>query len=645
MTAMLSAALRYVELGYAVFPCAPGTKAPLTVHGYQDASREPEQIEHWWTERPNANIGLATAGLLVLDIDTAENTWLQDDLDKRLELADAPLSLTPHGGRQCVFRQPAGRAWRNTAGDLAPRVDTRADGGYILAPPSALEDGAYRWAQGVELDVGPDSLPEPPAWLIAQLDAIAARRESSPASGDAAENVIPDGQRNNTLARLAGAMRRVGMSQAELLAALRQTNRDRCRPPLADDEVERIAASVARYAPDQVSVALVEDHWAQQFGASTQEQFRFAAITSAELAAGNYTLTYLVENLLVRGQPGVIAGPKKSLKTNVSIDLALALSQAGLFLGRFNVPQAVRVGVMSAESGAATIQETARRIGAAHDMPLEDFTNVVWSFDVPQLRNAVHIDALGAFVSDYALDVLILDPTYLMMLGLGNDAGNLFIVGELLKSLGELAQRTGCTPLLCHHLKKSVAEPYEPAELENIAWAGFQEFVRQWILLNRRVRYDPDQGGHHELWMSVGGSAGHSGLWGLDIEEGTPQDPGGRRWEIEVLSAHEAYAERSEAAQDAAEQRKQRQHESRRERQRNAVWEALRLFPDGETPRVIRETAGVSGAVVTEQLATLVQKGLAEQCTIKKHTREEPAFRPLQGGGTGGTVPARPSTG
>jgi len=282
-----------------------------------------------------------------------------------------------------------------------------------------------------------------------------------------------------------------------------------------------------------------------------KSKVQFTAITSKELAENHYELVYLIDGLLVRGQPGVIAGPKKSLKTNVSIDLAISLSHAGLFLDRFNVPEAVRVGIMSGESGAATIQETARRIADAKDWHLRDFDNVVWSFDIPQLGNSQHIDALRRFILDYELEVLILDPTYLMMMGIGNDAGNLFIVGSFLKSIGELAQETGCTPLLCHHMKKSVSDPYEPAELEDIAWAGFQEFVRQWILLNRRVKYDPDNGGHHELWMSAGGSAGHSGLWGLNIDEGTRQDVGGRRWELELISATQAYEERDNMQEEA----------------------------------------------------------------------------------------------
>src|SRR5690606_6727860 len=141
---------------------------------------------------------------------------------------------------------------------------------------------------------------------------------------------------------------------------------------------------------------------------------------------------------------------------------------------------------------------------------------------------------------------------------------------------------------------------------------------RQWILLNRRVKYDPDHGGHHELWMSVGGSAGHSGLWGLNIDEGTRQNSSGRHWDVEIITAAEAYAQRSHLEDERVEERKQRQQQSREEKHRDAIVEALRLYPDGETPRVIREMAAVSGTVATRLLAALIAEGVADECRVKK---------------------------
>lgn len=627
MSELLEAALRYAELGYPVFPCASGRKTPLTPRGFHDATTDPEQIKTWWSQWPSANVAIPTAGLIVIDVDGPENDWLADEPERSVELASGCVAITPGGGRHYYFRQPDGRAIRCRAGCLAPKVDVRAEGGYVLVSPSIVGGKPYRWVEGVELDQPRERIATPPAWLVERLSDVTQNGERSPrASPDA--NAIPQGQRNDTLIRLAGTMRRVGMSRAEIVAALDQVNRDRCTPPLSPAEVARIADSVAGYTPDQISVAVAEGHYEQLFTNKKQDEpLTFEAITSKQLDENDYELEYLINGILVRGQPGVIAGPKKTLKTNISIDLAMSLASGGRFLDHFAADAEVRVGVMSGESGEATIQETARRIAAAKGSRLQDFVNVMWSFAVPQLGDAAHSEALHDFIARDNLDVLILDPTYLMMMKLGDQAGNLFTVGAFLKSVGDIAQATGCTPLLCHHLKKGVADPYEPAELENIAWAGFQEFVRQWILLNRRVRYDPDRGGHHELWMSVGGSAGHSGMWGLNIEEGTRQDIGGRRWEVDVISAADAYAGRIASASDAADERKEQQRQVKRDKQRSAVLAALARYPAGETPRLIREAAGVGSTVVSAILADLLNERAIEACMVQKNTRQEKGFR------------------
>jgi len=60
-----------------VFPCAPGTKRPLTERGFLDATKDPAQIKRWWVKTPNANVAIATAGLIVIDVDR-ESTWMDD---------------------------------------------------------------------------------------------------------------------------------------------------------------------------------------------------------------------------------------------------------------------------------------------------------------------------------------------------------------------------------------------------------------------------------------------------------------------------------------------------------------------------------------------------------------------------------------
>ncbi len=273
---LLEAALAYARMGLPVFPCAPGRKAPLTDNGFRDATTDEATVRKWWRDNPRANIGMPTgtaSGLIVLDIDPRHggDTGLDALQSRHEKLPDTAESITGDGGRHIFIRHPGGCV-PCSQGELTPGVDVKGDGGYVVLPPSIHPNGnEYTWAEPLAIpDVPPAACP---SWLVELVCKDATAAPQSPTSGDADDaNPIPDGQRNSTLARLAGGMRRHGMSRAEILAALQVTNQSRCRPPLPDAEVERIAASVARYAPDAVSVALAEDHYEQIFGARRDEK-------------------------------------------------------------------------------------------------------------------------------------------------------------------------------------------------------------------------------------------------------------------------------------------------------------------------------------------------------------------------------------
>ena len=155
-------------------------------------------------------------------------------------LPDTVEALTGGGGRHILFQHP-GRAIRNSAGRLGPGLDIRADGGYIVAAPSVHPSGhAYEWeASSLPGQVPLASMPE---WLLALLC------EPQRVHVNGVDHV-EQGGRNAHLASVAGTMRRRGMSAVEIEAALLIENAEHCRPPLPDDEVRRIAASISRYEP------------------------------------------------------------------------------------------------------------------------------------------------------------------------------------------------------------------------------------------------------------------------------------------------------------------------------------------------------------------------------------------------------------
>lgn len=232
---LLEAALSYARRGWRVFPCRPKGKEPLTPSGFKNATTDEEQIRAWWQTWPDANVAVATGnGLYVLDLDGPEAE--ASVLGK--EIPEGP-QVTTGKGRHCYFQTD--EPLRLFTGKL-PHVDGRGGGGYVVAPPSVHPSGAvYQWAGGTE-DL---PLPVCPEWLAELARSRTAPTPSPRTDGEG--QAILAGQRNASLASLAGTMRKRSMSAEAIEAALLEENRNRCNPPLPEDEVRRIAASVARY--------------------------------------------------------------------------------------------------------------------------------------------------------------------------------------------------------------------------------------------------------------------------------------------------------------------------------------------------------------------------------------------------------------
>ena len=367
-----------------------------------------------------------------------------------------------------------------------------------------------------------------------------------------------------------------------------------------------------RNAIDQ---AVAPEEMAKRFELKTSEPVQFQVFTLPELLAAQFETRYLVDGILIAGQPCILAGPKKSLKTSLLLDLGIGLAAGKYFLGRFACPEAVPVGIMTGESGLATVQETARRICNAAGYNAAAIDGLVITDRVPRFGDPSYEEAFGAFIESRKLQVVVVDPAYMALPG--DDAGNMFVQGSLLRNASEICQSRGCTLILAHHTRKNAQNPYSPPELEDIAWAGFQEFARQWLLVNRRCPYEPGTGSH-KLWLSWGGSAGHGGLKAVDVEEGVAST--GRFWDVDVL-------ETEEARQAAAKQREKAKAEAQSEKLDDEIRkaaEALMAYPDGETKNVLRTRAGLSGTKFDAVLAEMMKRGQVEACAVFKSNWKNP---------------------
>lgn len=150
------AALFYAQrLDWAVFPLKPESKAPATAHGFKDASRDADTIRAWWQRTPNANIGLRTGDVFVLDFDAHKPDYNGAELlDMLLEEYPTATADTARGGVHLFFSLRPGLQLTNTSGSLPRGVDVRGHGGYVALAPSVFAhdggQGVYTWRKRLE---------------------------------------------------------------------------------------------------------------------------------------------------------------------------------------------------------------------------------------------------------------------------------------------------------------------------------------------------------------------------------------------------------------------------------------------------------------------------------------------------------------
>jgi len=478
MQDFLTTALDYADRGYMVFPCVPGEKKPLTSRGLLDATTDAGQIEAWWTQYPNANIGIATTGLIVIDIDGADNSWLADDVEKQTDLAQV-VSLTPNGGRHHIFRRPEGKNWRNTASKIAPKVDTRANGGYIVAPPSVVNGKPYRWAPGMELTMPAGELPEPPAWLVEILDGIRGNLQSptcstplSP-SGDSEKRALAyldamppaisgQGGHNVTYAAATMLVHGFEIPPEQALAMLMEHYNPRCEPPWSDKDLRHKVQDAATKPHDRPKGWLRNSDPSQGVDLS---QFNIAPKQDEQIITWlkdvtPQPITWLWPTRIARGKLTVIAGNPGLGKSFITLDLAARVSRGdGFPCAPLSASAPGGVVILSAEDDLAdTIRPRldkagadVTRIAAMNTIKEFDKKNNRWGYrsftlseDLPKLETAIRM------VRDCSL--VIIDPIS-AYLG-STDSHNNSEVRGVLAPLSDLAARHKVAVVVVSHLNK-----------------------------------------------------------------------------------------------------------------------------------------------------------------------------------------------
>jgi len=371
--------------------------------------------------------------------------------------------------------------------------------------------------------------------------------------------------------------------------------------------------------------------WRQIFQeqADKERQGPFRLYSAQQVNSTAFEQRYLIPGVLAAGEPGGIYGAFKTLKTSCTADLLLSVATGTKFLGHFPVAESGPVLFLSGESGLASLQSILRRIAAARDVCLDTVENLAVSPDLPRLSKPADIKVLRQLIKERNLKVVAIDPAYLT-LDLADSPRDLFAVGHHLRPLAELCGSTGCTVLVVHHCRRRDVRPLLPSTLADVAGGGFAEFSAQWILLSRRRPFDPETG-LHDLWMNFGGRAGHAGCWAVEVEEGTPDDPSGRVWNVVIERPASALADADarRALEDAV--RQERRAAATLLRDRARTMKLMADYPEGETPNFLRGLLGFSGDRMNRVLSSLRESGVIEPTDMMADRRGAHGYR-LVGG-------------
>jgi len=344
-----------------------------------------------------------------------------------------------------------------------------------------------------------------------------------------------------------------GLSPEDTKQLILELYNPRCVPQWSEAEIDHKIESVVRKEP--VTRELLFELWdpseheggATEGGvasASSKEDRQIKFLTSAELDQADLSVRYHIAGVLPVGQPFIFGGPDKCLKTTLAISMMMSIASCSDddWCG-YKVETPGKVMFLSGESGLAKIRQTAREIAASRSKSLSDYS-ILWASDIYDFTSFRDLDVLKLTIEKQQITVVVIDPAYLYLSALGESSANIFASGEVLRELTKLCQQTGATIGLLHHFRKSgdgEKHKFNEPELSWLSGSAFGAWARSWILINRRSAYDPEmKPQYHELWMNVGGSAGHSHRWAVDVWEGVgPMVP----FKIDKRSAKEEHEE------------------------------------------------------------------------------------------------------
>lgn len=482
------AAIELARAGFSVFPLVPNGKTPAIENWQNLATTDLQQIMGWWASRPTANIGIHTANLLVVDIDPDKGGRESfAALAMTEEFPDTAASKTRSGGTHLLYALPPHTAVKNSVGKLGDGLDTRSQGGFIVAAGSTIDGKEYAWLPGCSPDE--QKIASAPQWLIDKCNS--AHRKTRQAGQriidedetalDMAEAYLQhnapeaiQGGRDHTAYKLAAALYDFGISKETCEALMLEWNEGWCHPSLEAHEIERIvwSASTNRdnaigskhpsapgFEPVEIAPPPVRNMYTQ-IGQETPAKSRFYAVRADEGAKRALANPGdpLIKGVIHRGAMSVVIGAPGGGKTFLMLDWAYHIAT-----GKPWADKPVKQGAvvyLAAEAGNMIMSRLAAL--EAHYGPLNDAP----LFIVPCSADFAHgpddAAALLALIRDIEaqcgqkVELFVVDTLNRAIAG--GDENSSKDVGALIRNVDLIREQAKVHALVIHHPGKDAAK-------------------------------------------------------------------------------------------------------------------------------------------------------------------------------------------
>jgi hypothetical protein len=474
MTPLL-AALAYRKRGLSVIPVEERGKKPLVLwEPYQKEHATTQVIQGWYEQHPCANVGIVTgaiSGIVVVDVDTEAARAALRDMIGANQLQGVPRVKTGRGW-QLFFAHPtphrslngqdtlvpghvrsadSGDAGLRPAGEttlignkagIIPNVDIRGDGGYVVAPPSLHQNGkVYIWHVPLTKELPP--LPKKLLDLITNPPKPVTSTSLGFDTKSALEGV-PEGQRDETIFKLASKLRGADVP-IDTARTLVLEAASKCTPPYPEREaVAKVERAYSRYAPRDMAAPLPS---VARQGSFWPELVSIESVISSPQGPGT---DWLWTDTLPTGSASLLVAKPKVGKSNIAVNLALAVARGLPFLGR--ATQQGSVGYIFQDGGMDEIAEVFAKFGVRKDDAI-----ALHSGSVPERATDWLLDMVGR--GKFRLCVIDTIQRFFRFAKIENYSE----VTNAMEPLLDGMQRLGCHVLFVHHAKKDSADALDSA--------------------------------------------------------------------------------------------------------------------------------------------------------------------------------------